>query len=620
MFTTLTLRPFLLHALSTSLLCTLASAQWSSDAANNLSVADGAGDQVQSKIAATQDGGCYISWLDGIGSGFDVRVQRLDAAGNEQWTHNGVLVADRGFSSTQDYGLDVDASGAAILAFRDDSSGSVEISAQRVTASGALPWGASGVALTSASSSTLVAPKITGTADGDIVVAWGDLGASSRMRVMRLTVAGGNAWVSPVDYVAPTGFYHISDMHDSGTDVILSIVHQTIPQIFGDYHLYADKLDATGATLWSATPTLVYGAGSLQIGNRPSFITDGSGGAVFSWYDRGQLQCHAQHLLSNGTAAFPAGGVLGSTNAAGARVAPSAAYDAATSSTYMFWTEMDGAQNQRGVSGQKFDASGSRQWGSSGLAIVPIGAIDVSFVQTVTTQTGAAVAWLESASFGNDRSRAAIVAAGGSVNTGPLDLASTSSGKSRLAAAKSLTTGDAIFAWTDDRLDAGDVLAQNLRADGGLGNGTPFVTFCPGSGCPCANDDAAGGCANSSGSGASLSGAGSASAAGDDFLAQLTSATAGQPVLLFYGSVALNSGSGLTFGDGLRCVGGSVVRVSIQAIDGSGSASWGPGLGSTFGWVSGDTILLQAWYRDPVGGPCGSGFNLTQGLELNVTP
>ncbi|MHC4588699.1 MAG: hypothetical protein ACYTAQ_05015, partial [Planctomycetota bacterium] len=82
-------------------------------------MSDRAGEQTQAKIHATSDGGAYISWFDNSSGGYDVYLQRLDAAGNEQWAHNGVLIADRTFSSTQDYDLDVDAADHALLAFRD---------------------------------------------------------------------------------------------------------------------------------------------------------------------------------------------------------------------------------------------------------------------------------------------------------------------------------------------------------------------------------------------------------------------------------------------------------------------------------------------------------------------
>ena len=38
------------------------------------------------------------------------------------------------------------------------------------------------------------------------------------------------------------------------------------------------------------------------------------------------------------------------------------------------------------------------------------------------------------------------------------------------------------------------------------------------------------------------------------------------------------------------------------------------------GWSSGDTRYFQVWYRDPIGGPCGSGFNLTSGVEATFAP
>ncbi len=81
---------------------TVACGQWSNDPAQNLAVADRPGEQTQVKVHPTSDGGAYLGWFDNATGGYDVYLQRLDAAGNEQWAHNGVLLADRSFSSTQD--------------------------------------------------------------------------------------------------------------------------------------------------------------------------------------------------------------------------------------------------------------------------------------------------------------------------------------------------------------------------------------------------------------------------------------------------------------------------------------------------------------------------------------
>ena len=78
-------------------------------------------------------------------------------------------------------------------------------------------------------------------------------------------------------------------------------------------------------------------------------------------------------------------------------------------------------------------------------------------------------------------------------------------------------------------------------------------------------------------------------------------------------------GHGVPFGDGLRCVGRNMVRLGVQTPDSAGSAIWGPDLGTSGAWAAGDTRYFQVWYRD-VAGPCGSGFNLTNGMEVLFLP
>jgi hypothetical protein len=447
------------------LLASTSLAQWSSDPAVNFPVADGTGDQVQAKVAPTPDGGCYISWFDALGNGFDVRLQKLDSNGNELLPHNGVLVADRSFSWTHDYGLDVDSSGNALLVFRDDRWTGEQITASRVAPDGTLLWGSSGVQLTN-TTGYVAAPKIAGTSDGGAVVAWTE---DSAVKLQKLATDGSQVWASDVVLTPSVGTYTASDMHDFGSDVILSIVHVTGPY-YAAKHLKAQKLDSRGDFLWGTDPIAVFDGGSLQYGNYPSFVPDGSGGAVFSWYDTAslQLQCYAQHILTDGTEAFPHNGSAGSINATRIRVEPSAAYNASTGETFMFWEEEDSSQSQSGVYGQKFDASGNRQWGSSGVMVVPVGTDSNTWITCLTEGTGAFVFWMQAPSFGLDVIHGASLDSAGAVDIPIFDVASTASGKSRLAAGTS-TMGFKILAWQDDRNDEGDVLVQNVNSDGSLG-------------------------------------------------------------------------------------------------------------------------------------------------------
>jgi hypothetical protein len=152
------------------------------------------------------------------------------------------------------------------------------------------------------------------------------------------------------------------------------------------------------------------------------------------------------------------------------------------------------------------------------------------------------------------------------------------------------------------------------------------VAFCSGNGqgtaCPCSNPGSEGaGCANSSGQGASLFGSGSSSAALDTLTLHATSLLPQQPALLFQGQNAIGGGAGVTFGDGLRCAGGNLIRISVLTPNAQGEASYptagSPGIAARGGAQAGDVLRYQLWYRDPVGSPCGFGFNLSNGYEVS---
>ncbi len=160
---------------------------------------------------------------------------------------------------------------------------------------------------------------------------------------------------------------------------------------------------------------------------------------------------------------------------------------------------------------------------------------------------------------------------------------------------------------------------------------SPGAAYCFGDGsgavCPCNNTGGLEeGCEHSGGAGARLRATGTASIAAGDLTLLATNAIPGQPGLFFQGLDAAANGDGLPFGDGLRCATGGVIRLGVGlpgpggcvATDGScGAMPDGPIDVATEGGVApGDVRRYQFWYRDPVGGPCGSGFNLTNGFEV----
>lgn len=172
-------------------------AQWSSDPKVNLGIAVKPDEQVQPKIRPTLDGGCYISWFDNDPNGhppfgYDVFMQRLDASGVPQWVAGGIRFADLGMSSIQDYGLDVDADGNALLAFLDDRNPyGITVTATMVNPAGVQLWGKRGRRV-GKGPEFLGNPKITATTDGFVVAGWIN---GNNLTFQKLNAAGRRLWV-----------------------------------------------------------------------------------------------------------------------------------------------------------------------------------------------------------------------------------------------------------------------------------------------------------------------------------------------------------------------------------------------------------------------------------------
>jgi hypothetical protein len=174
-------------------------------------------------------------------------------------------------------------------------------------------------------------------------------------------------------------------------------------------------------------------------------------------------------------------------------------------------------------------------------------------------------------------------------------------------------------------LSTTDALAWLMEADTvSLSTGTVFCTgdgVVPHTPCPCGNDSPtadAVGCLNSIGTGGKLRASGTASLATDTLVLTGTQMPSSS-CLYFQGTSQLNLGNGISFGDGLRCVGGTVARLGTKT--NVAGASQYPSGGDLPVSVKGSvgapgTRHYQAWYRNAAAFCTASTFNLTNGLSI----
>ena len=444
--------------------CANAVAQFTADPNKPNVLATGTNDQVQAKVVNIPAGGFYMSWYDNSTGGYDPWVQRYDANGVGLWPNKGVRVLDTNFSSTEDYGLTSDAAGNAVIVTRSDIGG-LKIIAQAVSPSGVLLWGANGV--TVSSSSVVNAPKAGRAGDGAAVAGWTE---SSRAKVMRLTPEGTAAWATAATVSDGTATTFLSDLQPGdGGSVIASVVRYTT--FTGAKTIQAQKFSSTGVAQWAATNVRVFTTGSLQFGNFPSFISDGEGGAIFSWYATGPLQSYAQWVTPTGALRFGTNGAGVTATTTLERVAPTAAYDPTLRRVYVSWNEHVPNSSLYGSGGQSFSEDGTRLWGDTG----------VTFSPTATTyeETQARVAMIgefptfssvRSPAYGAQTARAYSYDALGTPRwASPVVLTGVGFVGRMVFMAASGTPAGVLAIWESGAVGVTDLLGARLNADGSLG-------------------------------------------------------------------------------------------------------------------------------------------------------
>lgn len=466
-----------LPALLLSCVPLAAHAQWSDNPADNLVVSDIAGGNVQPQIVPTPDGGFYVSWFDNIAAGFDVHLQRLDAGGNALWPHNGVLVADRDYSSTYDYGIAADVDGNAYVTYNCCEGGAADqhIAVSKFSPDGSPAWGPDGIRV-SGTDEAVYNAYVDAAADGSVVVAWSCDGG---VRAQKLDADGNPLWQEGGVLVdQPSGLKLLGGVRfDPDGNAIVSWSNQAGAARI----LTAQKLaGADGTPMWNGgTGVRVFSEGNLQFGYYPPFLADGAGGGVFWDYDYsgGIWVPRVQHLDADGNALLGAAGVIGTTEPLHDHVSTSATFDPASGDIYLVWDEtyIENMQNYDGVYAQRIDADGNRAWGDTGKVLVePVISTDslhaISQLIALPAPGGFVASWVTGATPAVDQPlTAARLDADGDYVWASQDVVVESLGATSNAVGAVSHDGGFAWAWQDGADDAQTIRAQNVNDDGSLG-------------------------------------------------------------------------------------------------------------------------------------------------------
>lgn len=212
---------------------------------------------------------------------------------------------------------------------------------------------------------------------------------------------------------------------------------------------------------------------------------------------------------------------------------------------------------------------------------------------------------------------------------------------------RSGATGDYMTSWSGGSLgaqfgyavdDLGDYNGDGLHDVLGGAPGRDFAlvvqaeevigeSYCFGDGsgatCPCGNNNdgstngGLAGCANGENlGGGALLATGSSSVAASSLQLVAQGLDPGAPGLYFQGTSRVNN----FLGDGFLCAGGGIIRMEIVTASPQGTSQTSIEVEQVGGVQAGDVRDYQLWYRNPGTSPCNSGFNLTNGVEIQWVP
>jgi hypothetical protein len=230
----------------------------------------------------------------------------------------------------------------------------------------------------------------------------------------------------------------------------------------GDYDIYAQRVNASGAVQWAANGVALCTATGDQYS--PTIVSDGAGGAIVTWEDL-SLYVHAQRVNASGAVQWATGGVV--LSKATVSQWNSRSISDGAGGAIVTWQAHGGSSNYD-IYAQRVDASGAVQWTADGVVLCAATGDQEHPAIASDNAGGAIVTWDDGR--GNRNIYAQRVDASGAVQwTADGVVLCAATGHQEDPAITSDGAGGAIAAWIDSRVvGTWDIYAQRVDGSGAV--------------------------------------------------------------------------------------------------------------------------------------------------------
>ncbi len=368
--------------------------------------------------------------------------------------------------------MTVDADGGAIIVFQDIRTGNNNIFAYRISSDGTSLWGEDGLQLSN-SNAFNASPKVVVTNGGNIIVAWQADEVTIRQKI---SPSGNLLWGNDGITLSGSPTYSWPQLMAVGNDsVIMKYFEDTGPVYSPTRHVYAQKYDVNGNAVW-AQPALISNAAGISAWTQIfPMVNDDNDGFYIAWHDDRDnnmlSSIYVQHISSEGQVLFPANGVEASTMGNRNHFYANLAKAPVSDNIFVYWNEMDGNQNDRGIYGQKLSPSGSRLWNTNGKVFIEISSTNVYPLASRASDSDMVVIYNEYYNALDAGIKAMRIDTNGSYvwSGGKLTMSSVQSEKLH-EVANDFNHDQWIAVWEDRRNTDADIYGQNIQLDGSLGS------------------------------------------------------------------------------------------------------------------------------------------------------
>ena len=433
-------------------------------------------DQIATAIVSDGSGGAIIAWQDYRNGNYDIFAQRVNSSGAVQWTANGVSICTLD-SSQQQPQLVSDGSGGAIIAWQDYRNGNYDIFAQRVNSSGAAQWAANGAPICTAVFDQLDV-EIISDGLGGAILTWEDNRSNvvdcPDIYAQRVDASGAALWTADgVSICNEASAQHGPRLVSDGSGGTFITWYD---QRAGDYDIYTQRVASGGAVQWTTNGVATCTMATDQL--KPDICSDGADGVIITWYDyraTTDFNIYAQRQGPGGAIVWVVDGVVMNNNVAYDQINPRIVSDGVGGAIIVWQDYVTGTTSD--VYAQRVAAAGAVQWTATGV-IICTAAGDQTDPRIVTDGTsGAFITWDDHRDTANYDIFAQRIAADASINWSAegYPICAADGNQTNPAMASDGNLG-AVVAWQDYRNDNWDIYTQGFDVSGvGIEIGSPAI-------------------------------------------------------------------------------------------------------------------------------------------------